>query len=85
VVLDYLNGMAALLKAQGATQPVIWNCNWPRMIVGKERIFDAISDSNVDAISFCVYPGQDEVAVPFVENPEDMSKKKLFALFKEML
>lgn len=83
VVLDYLNGMAALLKAQGATQPVIWNCNWPRMIVGKERIFDAISDSNVDAISFCVYPGQDEVAVPFVENPEDMSKKNFLPFLKK--
>lgn len=73
VVRGYIDGMHALLREAGARQPVVWNCNWPRMIDGRRDVFDAIAASKADAVAFCLYPGQDDVAEPFIENPADTS------------
>ena len=75
VVRDYIDGMHNLLREEGALQPVVWNCNWPRMINGRREVFRAIADSKADAVSFCLYPGQDDVADPFVKNPADLSDR----------
>ena len=73
VVRGYIDGMHQLLRDEGASQPVVWNCNWPRMIDGRRDVFRAIADSKCEAVSFCLYPGQDDVADPFVENPANLS------------
>ena len=35
------------------------------MITENKDVFNAISDSKADGISFCLYPGQDDVGEPF--------------------
>lgn len=75
VVRDYINGIHRLLREEGALQPVVWNCNWPRMIDGRRDVFQAVADSKCDAVSFCLYPGQDDIADPFVKNPDNLSDR----------
>ena len=73
-VKEYIDSFHQLLRDEGAEQPLIWNCNWPRMITENKDVFNAISDSKADGISFCLYPGQDDVGEPFMEHPADLSK-----------
>ncbi len=75
VVQQYINRMYDTIRAAGAKQPIAWNCNWHRMINGREDVFQAIADSKVDVISFCNYPGQDEASKlgPYWQNPIDLS------------
>lgn len=73
IVLAYINDLHGILREAGAEQPVVWNCNWPRMIDGRSDVFRAIAHSKAEAISFCLYPGQDDVGDPFVDNAADMS------------
>jgi hypothetical protein len=82
VVRNYIDGMHRLLREEGAEQPVVWNCSWPRMIDGRRDVFRAIADSCCEAVSFCLYPGQDDVADPFVENPADMSDRNYLPFLK---
>lgn len=72
-VLRYLDRMRATVRNIGCPAPVVWNLNWPRMINSHEDIFQAAADSAVDAVSFCCYPGQSDVANPFWANPADLS------------
>lgn len=71
----YLNAMVDLLRDEGITQPVVWNCGWARLIKKHRAAFRAIADSDVDAVSFCLYPGQSDLKAPFWENPEDLSDR----------
>ncbi|MDF7824542.1 hypothetical protein P4B35_11000 [Pontiellaceae bacterium B12227] len=73
--LDYINGLVELFRAEGLTQPVVWNCGWTRLITKNRSAFRAIADSNVDAVSFCLYPGQADLKTPFWENPEELSER----------
>ena len=72
---DYLNGMIDLFRDEGLTQPVVWNCGWAKLIKKNRAAFRGIADSNVDAISFCLYPGQSDLKKPFWENPENLSDR----------
>ena len=82
VVNTYIDSMHDLLRAEGAEQPVVWNCNWPRMIDGRRDVFQAIAESKADAVSFCLYPGQDDVGDPFMEHAKDMSDKNYLPFLK---
>jgi len=73
-VLDYINGMYKTVRKTGAKQPVSWCCNWHRMIIGHEDVFDAIAESKVEAVSFCNYPGQSVCKHPYQENPENLTR-----------
>ena len=75
VVRAYIDDLHGILREAGAEQPVVWNCNWPRMIDGRSDIFRAVADSKAEAVSFCLYPGQDDICDPFVENATDTSAK----------
>ncbi len=72
---NYIDKMVSLLRAEGMTQPVVWNCGWARLITKNRAAFRGISESNVDAVSFCLYPGQSDLKVPFWENPENLSDR----------
>lgn len=72
-VLAWLRRMHAAVRAAGAVQPVVWNCNWPRFIAGQEDIFQAVAESPVEAVSVCCYPGQADVKSPFWANPADLN------------
>lgn len=73
--LGYINGMVALFRDEGMTQPVVWNCGWTGLIAKHRSAFRAIADSNVDAVSFCLYPGQSDLKTPFWEHPEELSDR----------
>ena len=71
----YIDQFVSLLRTEGITQPVVWNCGWARLIAENQAAFRGISESNVDAVSFCLYPGQSDLKVPFWENPENLSDR----------
>jgi hypothetical protein len=73
-VLKYINGIYETIRATGDEHPITWNCNWNRMILGHEDVFEAIAESKVEVVSFCNYPGQNVVKSPYQENPEDLSR-----------
>ena len=75
VVKGYLARICAALPRTGSRHPVIWNLNWPRMIGGHEDVFQAAADSPVDGVSFCLYPGQEDVPSPFWANPMELSDR----------
>tara|TARA_E500000178_G_scaffold31971_1_gene29103 strand:- start:3438 stop:5093 length:1656 start_codon:yes stop_codon:yes gene_type:complete len=83
VVKHYIDTMCELLREEGARQPVVWNCNWPRMIDGRRDVFQAIADSRADAVAFCLYPGQDDVGEPFIEHPADTSGNNYLPFLKK--
>ena len=72
-VREVVDGFHQLLRDEGARQPMIWNANWPRMILGHEDVFRGIAASKADAVAFCCYPGQDEVSEPFLQGARDTS------------
>ncbi len=82
--LGYLNAMAAVIRAEGAKQPLVWNCGWPRHIQHNEEIFQAIADSKMDAISYCLYPGQDDLKAPFWKYPTDLSDRNYLPYLKQV-
>lgn len=57
VVKNYINQMYATIRSTGAAQPIVWNCNWNKFMIGNEDVFTAISQTNVEAVSFSIYPG----------------------------
>ena len=74
-VKRYINTMQQVIRSTGARQPVAWNLNWPNMIKGHEDVFQAVADSAVDVVSFCLYPGQSDVPDPYWKHPRDLSGK----------
>ncbi|MCC7493585.1 MAG: hypothetical protein IT204_14620 [Fimbriimonadaceae bacterium] len=72
---QFLTEQVAAVRAAGATQPVFWNCNWPNMIRGREEVFQAIAESPVDGVSFCLYPGQSDLPNPFWAHPTELSDR----------
>ncbi|MHC4251303.1 MAG: glycoside hydrolase 5 family protein, partial [Planctomycetota bacterium] len=72
-VKQYIDDMRDLVRKTGAQQPVVWNCNWPGMIRGREDVFQGIAESKADAVAFCLYPGQSRCKSPPWANPEDLS------------
>lgn len=82
VVLNYINGMHDAVRETGAKQPVVWNCNWHKMMQGREDVFEAIAESKVEVVSFCNYPGQDVCKHPYLENPVDLTRHDFSDWFK---
>ncbi|MGA2175112.1 MAG: hypothetical protein ABSH38_09045 [Verrucomicrobiota bacterium] len=74
-VREIIDGFQRLLCEEGVRQPMVWNANWPRMMLGHEDVFRGIATSKADAVSFCCYPGQDEVNEPFLQGARDTSGK----------
>ena len=74
VVRSYINEMYDNIRETGDKHPVVWNCNWNRMIMGHEDVFEAIAQTKVEVVSFCNYPGQNVVKAPYQKNPEDLSR-----------
>ncbi len=83
LVLNYINEMYDAIRETGAVQPVVWNCNWHRMIRNKEEVFDAIAASKVEVVSFCNYPGQGIPKKPYTKNPIDLSRYDFSSFLKD--
>lgn len=83
LVYNYINSMYDVIRETGAVQPVVWNCNWNRMIRNNEEVFDAIGASKVEVVSFCNYPGQSVLKHPYTKNPEDLTRHDFTSFFKE--
>ena len=74
-VKSYVNRMVALFRSEGITLPVVWNCGWPKLIRGRDDVFQAIADSDADAVSFCMYPGQEDLKHPYWAHMENLKDK----------
>jgi hypothetical protein len=73
LVLNYINGMYELIRGTGDVHPVVWNCNWHRMITRHRDVFEAVAASKVEVVSFCNYQGQHIPKHPYTLNPMDLS------------
>lgn len=82
-VKEYVGRVYEAIRVTGAKQPVAWNLNWPRMIAGHEDVFQAIADSPVEVVSFCLYPGQGDVGHPFWEHPTDLSDRNYLPFLRD--
>ncbi|NLR93965.1 glycoside hydrolase 5 family protein [Flammeovirga agarivorans] len=82
-VLNYIDGMYDVIRETGAVQPVVWNCNWHRMITKHKDVFDAVAESKVEVVSFCNYPGQSVCKKPYTKNPEDLSNYDFTSFFTD--
>lgn len=74
-VRAYIDRMCALIRETGSRKPIAWNLNWPRMIEGREDVFQAVAGSAVDAVSFCLYPGQDDMPQDYGQHPKDLGAR----------
>lgn len=83
VVLEYINSMYDVIRKTGDEHPIVWNCNWHRMINGNEDVFKAIAESKVEVVSFCNYPGQDLLKQPYYDNPEDLTNRNFSSWLKD--
>jgi hypothetical protein len=72
-VRAYIDRMCAVIRATGTPKPIAWNLNWPQMVEGHEDVFQAVAESAVDAVSFCLYPGQADVEEHYWQHPVDLS------------
>jgi len=72
-VLEYINSMYDVIRETGSVQPVVWNCNWHRMITRHRDVFQAIAESKVEVVSFCNYQGQHIPKHPYTLNPMDLT------------
>lgn len=72
-VLAAIERLAAAVRGTGARQPLVWNLNWPGMVGGHEDVFQAVADSSVDAVSFCLYPGQGDLPAAYWKHPRDLT------------
>jgi hypothetical protein len=75
--------LAKAIRDTGSRKPVVWNLNWPRMILEHEDVFQAIADSTVDAVSFGLYPGQRDVPIPYWEHSMDLSGKNYLPFLRQ--
>lgn len=77
-----IDRLCQVIRDTGSAKPVVWNLNWPHMIQGHEDVFQAVADSTVDGVSFCLYPGQHDVQHPYWSNPADLSGKNYLPFLK---
>lgn len=74
-VTAYLARICGAIRSSGSKHPIIWNLNWPGFIKQREDIFDAVAESPVDGVSFCLYPGQQDTKHPFWAHPVNLDDK----------
>ncbi len=74
LVLNYINDIYETIRSTGDKHPVTWNCNWNRMIMGHNDVFEAIAESKVEVVAFCNYPGQNVIKNPYQKHPEDLTR-----------
>jgi hypothetical protein len=80
----YLARMHAAVRVTGALQPVAWNLNWPRFVRDHEDVYQAVADSPLEVVSFCLYPGQGDVPSPYWDNPRDLGDKNYLPYLSEV-
>lgn len=73
VVRRWIDRLCGAVRSTGAAQPILYNLNWSRFIGSKEDVFQAVADSQVDGVSFCLYPGQGSVPSPYWAHPAELS------------
>jgi hypothetical protein len=83
LVLDYINGIYDMIRKTGDLHPITWSCNWHKMIVGHEDVFEAVAESKVEVVSFCNYPGQNVVKSPYQDNAENLTRYDFTEWYKQ--
>lgn len=82
-VKQYIDEMVEVVRKTGAEQPIGWNLNWPRKIRGHEDVFQAAADSQADAVSVCLYPGQQDVKSPFWKHAVNLDDKNYLPFLEQ--
>lgn len=67
-VLKFLDRFCAAVRETGGQQPVFWSYNWPGFIQKHEEVAEAVRASRIDGVSFCLYPGQNDLPHPIDHN-----------------
>ena len=83
LVRRVVDRLAKAIRVTGSRKPVVWNLNWPQMILEHEDVFQALADSAVDAVSFCCYPGQSDVPSPYWNHPMDLSGRNYLPYLRD--
>ncbi len=83
LVRRVVDRLAKAIRGTGSRKPVVWNLNWPQMILEHEDVFQALADSSVDAVSFCCYPGQRDVPNPYWNHPMDLSGRNYLPYLRD--
>lgn len=83
LVRKVVDRLAGAIRGTGSSKPVVWNLNWPQMILEHEDVFQALADSSVDAVSFCCYPGQRDVPTPYWNHPMDLSDRNYLPYLRD--
>ena len=84
-VKNYINEVIDSIKSTGAKQAIAWNCNWHRMINGREDVFEAIAESKAEVVSFCNYPGQGVASQngSYWNNPIDLTRYNFSSWYRD--
>lgn len=80
----YLERMYAAVRGTGARQPVAWNLNWPRFVRQHEDVYQAVADSPLEVVSFCLYPGQGDVPRPYWDHPLDLGDRNYLPYLRDV-
>ena len=83
LVRSVVDRLAKTIRDTGSRKPVVWNLNWPQMILQNEDVYQAVADSTVDAVSFCCYPGQGDVPHPYWDHPMDLSGRNYLPYLRD--
>jgi len=83
LVKTVLDQLVEAVRQADCAKPIVWNLNWPQMIGEHEDVFQAVAESRIDAVSFCLYPGQRDVKSPFWAHPADLSGRNYLPYLRQ--
>ena len=85
LVRRVVDRLAKAIRGTGSRKPVVWNLNWPQMILEHEDVFQAVADSTVDAVSFCLLSGPARRAQSLLGPSHGPERQELSALSARVL
>ena len=83
LIKEYINSLMTVLKQKGDRHLICWGLNWHRFRRGNEDLFKGVSDSNIDIVAFCNYPGQDLVSQQYWNNSYNLNNQDYSSWFSD--
>lgn len=82
-VKEYINSLKAAIRNKGDRHLVCWGLNWHRFRRGNTDLFKGVSESDVDIVAFCNYPGQDLVSQQYWNNTYNFNNQDFASWFND--
>lgn len=82
-VKDYINGLKATAREKGDHHLFCWGLNWHRYRRGNADLFKGVSESDIDIVAFCNYPGQDLVSQSYWNNTYNFDTQDFSSWFSD--